>query len=143
MAKQDKPFLSVIVPFSSRLGDKTCSQRLLNAVRCFQNIPHLEVIIFDTSKAPLAQLQKQLQKIDDIRYFSYAEDNVFSPGKTRNLAVEQAKGEYLFFYDADLLCSEEFAKQIVSRTKVLQAGGRIILKCFRAFISIKKQPAAF
>ena len=123
MVNQDRPFLSVIVPFSNRLGDKTGSQRLLNAVQCFQGIPQLEIIVFDTSRDPQIQLQEQLHKIESVHYFSCVANDVFSPGKTRNLAVEKANGEYLFFYDADLLCSEEFARQIVSRARLLQKGG--------------------
>ena len=117
------PVVSIIVPFGYRQGDAACVTRLLNAVRCFESIPGTEVIVFDAGSVEVSGLKKQLLDIACVHYFYEPGDKLFSSGETRNKAVEQARGDYILFFDADLLCTQQFAFELLERVKVISARG--------------------
>ena len=115
--------LSVIIPFSYREGDKQCLDRLRNTLACFRGRQGLEVVLFDTSPKRNSQSVKTVASVPGVRYFHQSQHSVFSPGKTRNLAVEKARGDYLFFCDADLLCPESLVEALLDYCNRLAATG--------------------
>ena len=107
--------ISVIIPFCYRKGDSFCIVRLQNTIECFKGLDNVEVVIFDTSvnrERYLSCLEKFVNS--NIKYFYNPEHSIFSPGKTRNSAVEKAQGDYIFFCDADLLCPISFVELLLN-----------------------------
>ena len=105
--------VSVIIPFSYRKGDKSCLPRLYNAVACFAGRADIELIIYDTSLKAWLKSGHPVMSSRGVKYFHQPGRSVFSPGKTRNLAVQKASGRYLFFCDADLLCPQELIDALI------------------------------
>ncbi len=117
------PSISVIIPFSYRKGDKACLQRLFNTVACFEEQPDLELVIFDVSRLQRTELVSELKCLSYVKYYHQPQRGVFSPGAIRNLAVEKACGGYLFFCDADLLCSRSFVASLTEHQTQLAIEG--------------------
>lgn len=124
MQQASLPVISIIVPFRYRNGDKECLLRLQNALHCFAGKSDLEVILFDTSPRSFSKQVQEISCLPGVKYFHQYESNVFSPGETRNKAVSKAQGRYLFFFDADLLCTSDFATVLVEQMTSLQKTGR-------------------
>ena len=118
------PVLSVIIPFSYRKGDKQCLKRLHNALLCFQGWKNLEVVLCDTSTTRYCHKVRTIASMPGVKYFHEERTGVFSPGQTRNLAVSKAQGRYLFFCDADLLCSEKFVEELFCQVEILERLGQ-------------------
>ena len=117
------PEIAIIIPFCERRGDKQCFQRLYNAVSCFSNKSCFEIIVYDSSPKASANFVESISAIPGVRYYHQPEKKLFSPGRARNLAVKKTTANYLFFFDADLLCSEVFADSLLVHTKKLCSEG--------------------
>ncbi len=122
-----QPDISVIIPFCYRKGDRHCLTRLQNAVSCFAGKQgaegKIEIVVYDTTPgSPMGRVNTVSER-PGVRYFHRPESGVFRPGRTRNLAVEQAKGQYLFFFDADLLCSDGFVSSLLAEKSRLEEIG--------------------
>lgn len=112
--------LSIIIPFSKRLADADCLRRLDQAIGCFAQQPNIEVVVFDVGRrSALSALDHRHQP--NLRYFHEYSSGVFSPGRVRNLAVNCARGEFIFLMDADLLISRAMVDRLLGYTEVLNS----------------------
>lgn len=113
------PVLSVIIPFSYRNGDSHCLNRLNNVLNCFKDREDIEVILFDTSPTRHKGSVSLITSMQSVKYFHVPQGEVFSAGQTRNKAVQKANGQYLFFCDADLMCSDQVVDELLQQTVAL------------------------
>lgn len=90
------PLVTVIVPAFN--AEKTI-ERCLCSIRN-QSYPELEVLVVDDGSTDhTGQIVKRIAQTDE-RFHIFSKENS-GVSKSRNLAIAQAKGEFLQFVDAD------------------------------------------
>lgn len=115
----NQPFINIIIPVKNT--EKTITKCLDSILKLdYQNFE--TVIIDDASTDKTAQiLESYRNKIKIIRY------NVcLGPSRSRNLASEQAKGEFLAFTDGDCIVAADWLNQLLKgfdQNDVVSAGG--------------------
>ena len=114
--------LTVVIPFAERKFDAQCIWRLNNAIRSFKDAP-VQVLVYDTSPTPVIIDSNPFSEQENVRYLSNPSDDLFSPGKVRNLAVQEVKTEYLLFFDADHVASPQFPDLLIHKLAELQQVG--------------------
>ena len=110
--------LSIIIPFAER--DTDSIRRLNDALACFANQPAIEVVLVDVGRHSVLTKLTYCEQIN-LRYSHCYQRGVFSPGRVRNCAAEQATGDFLFLMDADLLISQRMIATLFRCIESLQA----------------------
>lgn len=114
-----KPPVSVIVPvFAHGERRQMVLARLADVLAACQH-PYFELVIADASPdgaaAPLAAQGKY-----DTTYVTVpCGGEVFSPGLARDAGAQQARGEYLLFYDVDLVHPPDLLPRLVDKLEWL------------------------
>ncbi|WP_319016599.1 galactosyltransferase-related protein [Desulfoluna spongiiphila] len=112
MSRNEGTSLSVIVPYAYRKGDSDSPVRLRRALSCFAHGPRCEVILLEAGSSLPLELDDLLGELESARYVRVPPQKVFSPGMSRNQAVAASSGEWLLFWDADLVARPEFMDTI-------------------------------
>nr|WP_283777795.1 glycosyltransferase [Sansalvadorimonas sp. 2012CJ34-2] len=131
--------LSVIIPFKER-GNSSI-ERLYWAVNCFFDFSKIEIIIFDVGANSIGyQLNFGFRR--SIKYYHHPVDGTFSPGLIRNFAAKKATGDFLFFFDADLVALPGFIKMVKARALELKFIGETAFDMFPCLYLSKKATRA-
>ncbi|HEX3074064.1 MAG TPA: glycosyltransferase [Ignavibacteriales bacterium] len=93
-AQTDKPFVSVCIPTYNRA--KYIKQAVESALK--QNYENFEVVVVDDGSTD--DTKEALAEIKNGRLKYYAKEHSGAPA-TRNLAIENARGEYILWLDSD------------------------------------------
>ncbi len=105
------PFISIIIP---AYNEEELLPRLLQAV-ADQSYKDFEVILVDAYSTDKTVYQaKKFSKIFPLTIIMTHEHNV---SISRNLGAEKAKGEYLFFIDADNYIRQQFLEKMIEKLK--------------------------
>ena len=115
--------ITVVIPFSVRKHDKECLQRLKNAVSCFDSATSIEVLVYDTTPNLAYEPSAIVRGQQHVRYISNPQSTLFSPGFVRNQAVGETRSPYILFFDADHICSKDFASSLIEKAKALESIG--------------------
>jgi glycosyltransferase involved in cell wall biosynthesis len=103
----NKVAISVIIPcYNAELYIKDCLKSLLG-----QNIKNFfEIIVIDdASKDKTVEIIKKF-KLSKIKFFSLKKNS--GPAAARNLGLQKAKGEYVFYLDVDDKISKKILKEL-------------------------------
>lgn len=110
---KEKPLISIIVPF---YNDGELISNSVNSIKK-QKEKNFEVIfINDGSKDNSKELLKELLKDCDFMYRIIDKENE-GVSVARNVGIKEAKGEYVFFLDADDFIHEDLIKEINQKLK--------------------------
>jgi glycosyltransferase involved in cell wall biosynthesis len=99
-------FYSIIVPTFSRPDEVT---ELLNSLEVQQN-KNFEVIIADGS--PDNSVKQVIEKYHDILELKYLYKNGLGISESRNWGVENAKGDFVVFFDSDCVIPPSYFKTV-------------------------------
>lgn len=106
--------LSVILPIRAEAGTAYLVDRLDACLRRFERCSGVECIVVDSASAP--PLTTQIRALCQRPRVTRVEDSTpsypFAPGATRNLGAQAARGDYLLFYDVDLVSDDDFIPAI-------------------------------
>ncbi len=102
--------LSVILPIRAEAGTSYLVDRLAACLRRFERFEEVECIVVDSASAP--PFTTRIQTLCDRPRVTRVEDpapmHPFAPGVARNLGAQAARGDYLLFYDVDLVSDDDF-----------------------------------
>jgi glycosyltransferase involved in cell wall biosynthesis len=115
------PKISFIVPYSHR---PWCAddRRLLGLLGSLAHIQGCETLLHVSGRLP-ANLAKPLQQFESLRCLYRDKPDIYSVGQARNEAVAEARGDYLFFVDADLKLPPQLAATLCERAAELALQG--------------------
>ncbi len=106
--------LSVILPIRAEAGTAYLVERLAACLRRFEENSEVECIVVDSASVPplTTQIRALCQRPRVTRVEDSSPAYPFAPGITRNLGAQAARGEYLLFYDVDLVHGDDFVPAI-------------------------------
>ncbi|MFT6909073.1 MAG: putative glycosyltransferase involved in capsule biosynthesis [Oleiphilaceae bacterium] len=112
--------ISIIIPVLSDHKAPYIQKRLLALLDYIRNLHNteLEIVVVDYSPQASALIKQKCNA-----YIKEDLDGVFNPVKARNLAVHQARGEYLFLHDVDLMYDATFYDSLVLEARRLKKIG--------------------
>ncbi|WP_338590433.1 glycosyltransferase [Shewanella khirikhana] len=115
------PKISFIVPYSHR---PWCADdgRLLGLLGSLACIKGCETLLHVSGPLP-ANLAKPLQQFENLKCLHSDKPAIYSAGQARNEAVAEARGDYLFFVDADLMLHPQLAQTLCERAEALALQG--------------------
>ena len=106
--------LSVILPIRAEAGTSYLVERLAGCLRRFERFEGVECIVVDSASAP--PFTTRIRMLCDRPRVTRVEDPApvypFAPGVARNLGAQAARGNYLLFYDVDLISEDDFIPQL-------------------------------
>ncbi|MBA2544300.1 MAG: glycosyltransferase [Deltaproteobacteria bacterium] len=106
--------LSVILPIRAEAGTSYLVERLAACLRRFERFEGVECIVVDSASAP--PFTTRIRTLCDRPRVTRVEDPAplypFAPGVARNLGAQAARGDYLLFYDVDLVSDDAFIPQL-------------------------------
>ena len=108
--------VSVIVPvYNTEMYLEKCLSSLKN-----QTLKEMEFIVIDDGSTDKSfEIMKKYAK-EDKRFRVYSKENE-GVGKTRNLGIELAKGEYIGFVDSDDFISNDYFEELYNSAKKMDA----------------------
>ena len=106
--------LSVILPIRAEAGTAYLVDRLAACLRRFERCSGVECIVVDSASAPplTTEIRRLCQRPRVTRVEDSSPAYPFAPGIARNLGAQAARGEFLLFYDVDLVSDEDFIPAI-------------------------------
>ncbi len=122
-----RPALSVVIPIRNRSGDRVAN--CLRSLR-WQDLPsdRYEVLISDYGSAPEhAASLAALAAEHGARVVSTDVDTVWNRSHALNLAIRQARGEFVLCTDADMIFAPDFLSSLLAEQAM--AGGRAMVVC--------------
>jgi predicted glycosyltransferase involved in capsule biosynthesis len=122
--------LSIVIPIKVTFKNKFLLDRIKRLIQHFSNYQNTEIVIIDSSKnsAYSAAIKKSCQHFN-VNYYHLKMDDVYSAAKARNCGSKNAKGEYLLFYDVDLVVKDDFIDNVLEDMEQLKAPKFTIYPC--------------
>jgi len=102
--------LSIIIPIKVTFQNRFLIKRLSNLVKFFSKYNDIELIVIDSS--PSKRYSKAISQNSNIEYYYLEMSDIYSASKARNYGSQKAKGEYLLFFDVDLIVKDDFIDNI-------------------------------
>ena len=122
--------LSIIIPIKVTFQNRFLLSRVEGLIRDFSGFSEIELILVDSSeKTKYSKALKVLAKENHVEYCYLGMQDIYSAAKARNYGSKQANGEYLLFYDVDLLVKDDFIDNVLKDIKVLKAPAFTIYPC--------------
>jgi predicted glycosyltransferase involved in capsule biosynthesis len=103
--------LSIVIPIKVEKKNIFRIQRLDELLQLFVSelyIENIECIVVDSSKSFSSDIQKICQGYQNVHYEYLDMPKVYSAAKARNRGAELSNGNYLLFYDVDLVPTHSF-----------------------------------
>ena len=102
--------LSVILPIRAETSTAYLVDRLGACLRRFEGFSDVECIVVDSASAPpfTTRIRALCDRPRVTRVVDPAPVYPFAPGIARNLGAQAARGDYLLFYDVDLVSGDGF-----------------------------------
>ena len=105
--------LSVIIPYRSTDTLPYIAERIAEKSH-FKSTNEIEFIFVDAGSSYRAEELKQKIRQNNNKYIRIENENeIFSPGMTRNMGIREAQGDVLTFMDADYDCEDAMFEQIM------------------------------
>ena len=121
--------LSIIIPIKITFQNRFLLDRVKHLIAFFST-EDIEVIIVDSSsKKRYSKAILSLCKHKSVEYYHLAMDDIYSASKARNYGSKVAKGEYLLFYDVDLLVKDDFISNVLNDIERLSPPAFTIYPC--------------
>ena len=121
--------VSIIIPIKISNNNTYLLNRLkivLNSFKADKFNIYIELVIVDSS---LGSYQNKLKTLINTflntKYLHFDIKNIYSASKARNYGVQKANGEYVLFYDVDLLVDDSFLKNILNDIKKIKQNQKL------------------
>ncbi len=107
--------LTVVIPLKVTTDNTYVIKRLEKLINYFERFP-VEVVISDATiiKKYIKSVQQIIINKDNVVYVNKAIKGIYSAATSRNTGVEHTNGEYLLFFDVDLIIHDDFMEQLNS-----------------------------
>jgi len=102
--------LSIIIPIKTTFSNSFLVKRISNLIDFFSLYKDIELVIVDSS---IDLYSKKIAKLDSISYYYLNIEGIYSSSKARNYGTQRAKGEYILFYDVDLVVKNNFIEEVL------------------------------
>ncbi len=102
--------LSLIIPIKVTFENRFLLKRLEALASFFAQYQTIELVVVDSS--PSKKYNKEISNINSITYHYLEMEGIYSASKARNHGAKKAKGEYILFYDVDLVVKSDFIENI-------------------------------
>lgn len=113
---QDSPLVTIIVPvYNAEAYLHECMDSLLS-----QTYENLELICVDDGSRDASGDILRCYASEDERVRVICQENA-GPGVARNRGIDEAQGEYLYFFDADDFCKDTLIEKAVEKLEQTQA----------------------
>jgi predicted glycosyltransferase involved in capsule biosynthesis len=122
--------LSIIIPIKITFQNRFLLSRIERLIKDFSNSHDIEIMVVDSSeKNRYSKALKSLCTPKCVSYCYLEMQDIYSASKARNYGSTHAKGEYLLFYDVDLLVKDDFIEQVLNDISKLEASAFTIYPC--------------
>jgi predicted glycosyltransferase involved in capsule biosynthesis len=122
--------LSLIIPIKITFQNRFLLSRVRGLIKFFSSSTEIELIVVDSSeKARYSNALKKLSEEKFVEYCYLRMQDIYSASKARNYGSKQAKGEYLLFYDVDLLVKDDFIDKVLRDIESLKSPAFMIYPC--------------
>ena len=122
--------LSIIIPIKITFQNRFLFDRVKQLIEEFSVFEEIEVVVVDSSpKAKYSKLLASICKKKQIAYYFLEMQDIYSASKARNYGSKKSEGEYLLFYDVDLVVKDDFLVNILEDIKTLPATAFTIYPC--------------
>lgn len=129
-----RPELSICITVKNRSKVPYLNDHLYLFPRCIDSVvkavsgmPRVEIIITDWNSSDWKLNDWVHDKLKGLKYTLIFHSGIFSRGEGRNIAADNAKGNALFFLDADMLIQQSVLMNGLSR---LEEGKAFFPHCF-------------
>jgi len=102
--------LSIIIPIKVSFQNRFLLKRLSNLVEFFSKYNSIELVVVDSS--PSKRYSKLIYLNSNIEYYYLDMNDIYSASKARNYGSQKANGEYILFFDVDLIVKDNFIDNI-------------------------------
>lgn len=128
MKKVDnKELVSVIVPvYNTEQFIEKCIYSILN-----QTYPHLEIIVVDNCSSDSSVRRIKNIQSKDARVHLIENDKTYGVGYSRNVGLDTAKGDYIWFVDSDDYAEPNFLEVMLDRMHKYDVN--IVQCCYKTF----------
>jgi len=109
-----KTKLSIIIPISLTLQTLFRFRRLKFLINYFSKYKNIEIVVVDSSPSLLS---KKISTLKSISYYYLKMEGIYSASEARNYGSRFAKGDYLLFFDVDLVADNLFIDGILDDIK--------------------------
>lgn len=117
-----KNILSVIIPIKINNDNKFIFSRIKHILNYFEFSEVVEVIIIDsTFELDDSELLKNIiNEYKNTKYIYEVIEDPYSAAIARNMGAKLSSGEYVVFFDVDLICNSDFFKRILDDIQSLR-----------------------
>lgn len=114
------PILSLIIPLKVTLKNRFLLKRVKNIFDSFTH-HNIEIVVVDSSSTYYSYfIEKSVANHKNINYQYLELNGIYSASKARNHGSQYAKGEYLLFYDVDLIVRDDFIEKVLKNIEALK-----------------------
>ena len=110
--------LSIIIPIKVSFQNRFLIKRLSNLVKFFSKYSDIELVVVDSS--PSKRYSKAISQNSNIEYYYLEMSDIYSASKARNYGSQKANGEYILFFDVDLIVKDDFIDNILEDIEKLR-----------------------
>ncbi len=122
--------LSLIIPVKTTFKNRFLLKRIKNIFDSFRHFD-IEIVVIDSSSKYYSYFIKKLvANYKNINYQYLELNGIYSASKARNHGSKYAKGEYLLFYDIDLIVKDDFIEKVL---KNIEALNKVSKKVFEIY----------
>lgn len=110
--------LSIIIPIKVSFQNRFLIKRLSNLVKFFSKYKDIELVVVDSSLSK--RYSKTISQNSNIEYYYLEMSDIYSASKARNYGSQKANGEYILFFDVDLIVKDDFIENILADIEELK-----------------------
>ena len=110
--------LSIIIPISITFKTLFRLRRLKFLIELFSKRESIEIVVVDSSSLPFS---RSVMDISGSFYNHLKMSGIYSASEARNYGSKIANGDYLLFFDVDLVVREDFLDRVLRDIEVLKS----------------------
>jgi len=131
--------LSIIIPINVNFTNTFLIKRLKYLIEFFLKYQNIEVIVVDSSKLFYKKYIKSYCLNKNIIYTYIDINSIYSAAKARNVGAQIANGEFLLFYDVDLIVRKDFIPKIFEDIVKIKNNCKFDFKIYPCFYLSKEK----
>jgi len=121
--------LSIIIPIKVTFQNRFLLKRLSNLIQFFSQYDDLELVVVDST--PSRWYSKIVSKNSSVvEYYHLDIHDIYSASKARNYGTQKANGEYILFFDVDLVVKDDFIDNVFKDIKEIKQKAKEAFKIY-------------